>query len=162
MPVTLEGSCRCGAVSFSVESHTPYPYQLCYCSICRKAGGSGYAINIMGDHETLKIDGAEHIAMFHAPITEGGETWTGSAERHFCTKCGTMLWVYDAEWPELVHPFASAIDTDLPEPPERVHLMLDFKPAWVPVAAGPNDLTCGRYPSQSIEDWHRSRGLWID
>ena len=49
MPMRLEGSCRCGAISFSVNSHTPYPYQRCYCSICRKsAGGGGYAINIMG------------------------------------------------------------------------------------------------------------------
>jgi len=49
MPMRLEGSCRCGAISFSVDSHTPYPYQRCYCSICRKsAGGGGYAINIMG------------------------------------------------------------------------------------------------------------------
>ena len=48
-PMRLEGSCRCGAISFSVDSHTPYPYQRCYCSICRKsAGGGGYAINIMG------------------------------------------------------------------------------------------------------------------
>ena len=46
MPMRLEGSCRCGAISFSVGSHTPYPYQRCYCSICRKnAGGGGYAIN---------------------------------------------------------------------------------------------------------------------
>src|SRR5262245_54401568 len=46
----LEGSCRCGAISFSVDSHTPYPYQRCYCSICRKsAGGGGYAISIMVD-----------------------------------------------------------------------------------------------------------------
>ena len=45
MPMRLEGSCRCGAISFSVDSHTPYPYQRCYCSICRKsAGGGGYAI----------------------------------------------------------------------------------------------------------------------
>ena len=37
MPMRLEGSCRCGAISFSVDSHTPYPYQRCYCSICRKS-----------------------------------------------------------------------------------------------------------------------------
>ena len=49
MPMRLEGSCRCGAVRFALDSHTPYPYQRCYCSICRKsAGGGGYAINIMG------------------------------------------------------------------------------------------------------------------
>jgi hypothetical protein len=162
MPVTLQGSCRCGAVRFSVESHTPHPYQLCYCSICRKVGGSGYAINIMGDHATLKLEGRENTAMFHAPIAEHGRMQTGSAQRHFCTRCATMLWVYDDDWPELVHPFASAIDSKLPEPPERVHMMLDFKPAWVPVAAGPKDRRYARYSEQSIEDWHRTRGLWID
>src|SRR5215510_5287236 len=60
MPMTLEGSCRCGAVRFTVESHTPYPYQRCYCSICRKQdGGGGYAINIMGDADTLKVEGED-------------------------------------------------------------------------------------------------------
>lgn len=35
----LEGSCHCGAVTFSLESAHPYPYQRCYCSICRKTQG---------------------------------------------------------------------------------------------------------------------------
>ena len=51
----LEGSCHCGAVSFRVESSTPYPYQACYCSICRKtAGGGGYAINLGADANTRR------------------------------------------------------------------------------------------------------------
>ena len=32
----LEGSCHCKAVTFTVESHTPSPFQLCYCSVCRQ------------------------------------------------------------------------------------------------------------------------------
>ena len=43
----LEGSCHCGAVRFKLRSAHPYPFNLCYCSICRKpAGGGGYAINL--------------------------------------------------------------------------------------------------------------------
>jgi len=39
----LEGSCHCGAVRFRVSSGEPCPFNLCYCSICRKtAGGGGY------------------------------------------------------------------------------------------------------------------------
>jgi len=46
----LEGSCHCGAVTFSLDTETPYPYMRCYCSICRKTGGGGgFAVNIMGD-----------------------------------------------------------------------------------------------------------------
>ena len=43
----LHGSCHCGAVTFSLNSAHPYPFNICYCSICRKtAGGGGYAINL--------------------------------------------------------------------------------------------------------------------
>ena len=163
MPMILEGSCRCGAVNFSVASHTPYPYQRCYCSICRKAGaGGGYAVNIMGDFRSLSVDGSKNIRSYVAEITEDGRSYTGSCQRNFCKQCGTMLWVYDEGWPELMHPFASAVDTDLPKPLELVHLMLAFKPAWVTAQVGPNDQCFERYPVQSIEDWHRSRGLWIE
>jgi hypothetical protein len=159
MPMHLEGSCRCGAVGFSVDSHTPYPYQRCYCSICRKsAGGGGYAINIMGDAATLKVRGRPALRVWHPPID--GEP--GSAERYFCAKCGTPLWVSDKQWPELVHPFASAIDTPLPKSPANVHLLLRDKAPWVEPQIGPEDEVYDGYPALSIEDWHRRRGLWID
>jgi hypothetical protein len=160
----LEGSCRCGAVTFTLESHTPYPYQLCYCSICRKTdGGGGFAINIMGDARTLKVKDRRAIGMFHAKIKdEDGRCYTSRGERRFCRKCGTPLWVYDKEWPDLVHPFASAIDTRLPVPPSKTHLMLKYKASWVVPDIGPGDKKFRIYPKESIEDWHRKRGLWID
>ena len=158
MPMRLSGSCRCGAVSFTLDSHTPYPYQLCYCSICRKtAGGGGYAINLGGVTSTLEVRGRDHLAVFRAPID--GEVSSG--ERNFCRQCATALWLFDPSWPELIHPFASAIDSDLPVPPARVHLMLGSKPGWVEPQLGPDDQTFDSYPEQSLEDWHKSRGLWI-
>jgi hypothetical protein len=163
MPIQLEGSCRCGAVRFSVSSHTPYPYQLCYCSICRKtAGGGGYAINLMGDAATLQIEGRDALGVYCVEIDRNGHSEVSTAQRHFCTKCASALWLYDPTWPEMVHPFASAIDTDLPTPPERVHLMLAFKPSWVVPNVGPKDAVFDLYPEESIEDWHKARGLWID
>src|SRR5579863_4624915 len=67
MPMKLEGSCRCAAARFSVESHAPYPYQLCYCSICRKtAGGGGFAINLSADCKSLKVRGRKAIGIFRA------------------------------------------------------------------------------------------------
>jgi hypothetical protein len=84
----LEGSCRCGAVRFSVESHAPQPYQLCYCSICRKtAGGGGYAINLSAEAETLKVAGADAVGVYRAELVEeSGERTTSSGERNFCTR----------------------------------------------------------------------------
>ena len=165
MPLLLKGSCRCDAVNFEVESHTPVPFMLCYCSICRKQqGGGGFAINLGADYKTLKIKGKRNLGVYRAEIEDDEhptcEISTG--ERNFCKKCGSALWLYDPTWPELVHPFASAIDSDLPVPPSKVHLMLDFKPDWVVLNLGEGDQTFARYPKQSLEDWHKSRGLWID
>ena len=164
MARTLKGSCRCGAVHFSLVSHTPYPYQLCYCSICRKtAGGGGFAINVMGDYRTMKVIGRKAIRIFHAEIKdERGRCHTSRGQRHFCARCATALWIYDPEWPDLVHPFASAIDSPLPRPPSKVHLMLKFKPSWVKPDFGRGDARFQQYPKLSIEEWHRKRGLWSD
>ena len=165
MPQMLEGSCRCGAVRFSCDSHTPQPYQRCYCSICRKtAGGGGYAINLGADARSLKVQASEGAKrVFRAEIMQDdGACRLSSAERHFCTHCATALWLFSPEWPELIHPFASAIDSALPVPPASVHLMLRFKPSWVEPQIGVGDALFDHYPDESIEDWHRKRGLWIE
>jgi hypothetical protein len=165
MPVILEGACRCGAVTFTVASHAPHPYQLCYCSICRKtAGGGGYAINLSADYRTLKTQDPEGvIGVYRAEIRrESGACEISTGERNHCTRCATALWLYDPEWPDLVHPFASAIDSELPVPPARTHLMLKYKPSWVVPRIEPGDLAFDIYPEQSIEDWHRQHGVWID
>lgn len=163
MPLSLEGGCRCGAVTFRVDSHTPAPYQRCYCRICRKtAGGGGYAINLGARSDTLEVDGEKNLSVYRAEIERGGVCEKSSGERNFCKKCGSALRLYDPNWPELVHPFASAIDTDLPSPPSLVHCMLKYKANWVKPETGPSDQTFELYPEESIEDWHRARGLWID
>ena len=155
----LEGSCHCGAVRFSLESAHPYPFNLCYCSICRKtAGGGGFAINLSGNYHSLRVEGRDHIGVYHARID--GETSPG--QRHFCRHCATALWVYDSRWPELVHPFASAVDTELPRPPERIHLMLGSKAGWVEVRAGDEDRCFAEYPDESIAQWHQRLGLNAD
>ncbi len=152
----LEGSCHCGAVHFSAESHQPVPYQRCYCSICRKTqGGGGYAINIAADMDSLRVRGEDAVAVYHAKMREPhkrGQVSTG--QRHFCRLCGSALWLFSPEWPELVHPFASAVDTALPVPKATTHIMLAFKPDWVEPHRGKGDIMCEGYPEESIADWH--------
>lgn len=158
----LEGSCHCRAVRFTLESAHPYPFNLCYCSICRKtAGGGGFAINLGGDFETLQVDGREEVSVYQAAAkhTARGEPDLSPARRHFCRRCGSALWVWDPRWPKLVHPFASAVDSHLPVPPERTHLMLGSKAAWVQLHVGDEDQCFESYPEESIEAWHKRLGL---
>ena len=84
------------------------------------------------------------------------------AERSFCRVCASALWVWDPRWPALLHPFASAVDTPLPVPPERVHLMLGSKADWVEVAKGDDDRLFDEYPAESIAEWHERLGLVDD
>jgi hypothetical protein len=153
----LEGSCHCQAVRFSVESSAPYPFMRCYCSICRKtAGTGGYAINLGAHRATLEVEGEEHLAVYRARLDDGS---TSSGERNFCRLCGSALWLYDPSWPELVHPHASAIDTPLPVPPDRVHMMLGSRAAWVEPEIKPADRRFDEYPEESLAQWHERHGL---
>src|SRR5829696_6208838 len=141
----LEGSCHCGAVSFRVESETPYPYQACYCSICRKtAGGGGYAINLGAAANTLEIEGAENLSVYNAKLYDRGgseEIPASEAERNFCRFCGSFLWLYS------------------PGYPDHVRLMLDYAAPWCEIPTGEGEKHFREYPKESLEGWHRRHGL---
>jgi hypothetical protein len=157
----LEGSCSCGAVSFSVESRAPYPFLRCYCSICRKtAGGGGYAINVSGQADTLAVRGGEHVKVYRAMLDENGERSQSEHQRHFCGRCGSHLWAFHPSWPELIHPLASALDTPLPRPPEHVHMMLGSKASWVGVEGTPDDSSFEAYPDFSLAEWHERHHVY--
>jgi hypothetical protein len=155
----LQGSCHCGRVTFSVESAQPVPFMRCYCSICRKtAGTGGYAINLGADYRTLEVRGKRYLRVYRALLREGDQVRESTAQRHFCGHCGTALWLYDPTWPELVHPHAGAIDTPLPLPPERVHLMLGSRANWAEPEGHPGDPRYDGYPDMSLAEWHEQRG----
>lgn len=158
----LKGSCHCKAVTFSVESPHPYPFNLCYCEICRKtAGAGGYAINLGADFATLAVEGREYIQVYRARLVSAdtGAMTESPGERSFCRICGSALWLWDTRWPELIHPHASVIDTGLPVPPERTHLMLASKAGWVTPVVGEGDKQFDAYPQESLAAWHVRLGL---
>lgn len=159
----LDGSCHCKSVQFTVESKTFYPYNRCYCTICRKtAGGGGYAINIMGDANTLKVTGEKNISIYRSRRNDRKnyeQDGLAKARRYFCSICGSALWIHGTDWPDFVYPFASAIDTALPQPPESTHLMLAYKAAWVSPDKRNNDPCYTHYPDIGINDWHIEKNL---
>ncbi|KAJ7342970.1 Mss4-like protein [Mycena albidolilacea] len=164
MPVELKGSCHCGAVRFSLQSSTPVPYQLCVCSICRKVGGVGGSINLGGHSNTLKIEkGQEFISVYNAVMNrDTPEESVASSERNFCSKCSAMLWLYDKTWPELIHPFASAIDSPALQIPDKmVCVKVDSKPDYVRLPEGPKEVY-EKYGSESLESWHKKNGFFVE
>ena len=150
----LAGSCFCGAVRFTVETRTPYPYRRCYCARCRKtAGGTGAAANVLAQTSTLQVTGADALTEFAAP---------DATRTRFCSRCGSALYLTIDAVTDFVYPFASAIDTPLPEPPERLHVFTAEAPAWARPPSGPEDLAVERNTNESVEGWHRRHGLIED
>src|SRR5215217_3858197 len=101
------------------------------------------------------------LLLFHLPQDGGepGEVSVSRAERNFCKFCGSFLWLDDPRWPELVHTFASAVDTPLPKPPEHVRLMLNYAAPWCEIPTGEGEQHFPEYPEESLEEWHRRHGL---
>jgi len=122
----------------------------CYCSICRKtAGGGGYAVNLGALSSTLEVEGEDNLSVYNAKLYDrgdAGEVPASEAERNFCGLCGSFLWLFSPSYPELVHPFASAIDTLLPKPPERYHIMLDYAAPWCEIPSTPAERHFPEYP----------------
>ena len=158
----LEGSCHCEKVKFSVHSKTPYPFSQCYCSICRKLnGGGGYSINIMAETSSLKVEGENSITVYRSAFNDRGvyeEDGLGYSRRNFCKHCGTMLWNFNTKYPDWIYIFASAVDTQLPTPPEIRHTMVKHKQPWVKIYDDNHQFD--QYPNESIEEWHKNRSLY--
>lgn len=153
--MTLAGSCHCGAVTFTVDVPEPVPYLRCYCSICRKTAGSGgYGINLGARTASLTVTGAAHIRRYNPATGETGPEVPELSGRRFCGACGSALWNFDARWPEFIHPHAGAIDSDLPAPDERVHMMLASAANWVAPDVGADDRCFDAYPDETLAEWH--------
>lgn len=54
---------------------------------------------------------------------------------------------------------ASAIDTDLPAPPEHTQLMLGSKAPCAEPEMAANDKLFNEYPDEFIAEWHKQLGL---
>ena len=71
-----------------------------------------------------------------------------------------MLWVWDKSWLELVHPFASAINTEPPVPDEMVCVRGDSKPDWARWPEGKE--VHQAFGEESIESWHKRHKFWVE
>jgi hypothetical protein len=77
-PVTLNGSCHCGAVKFETRLTEGFASaRRCTCSICRMRGAIAVT-STPDDFRIIEVDDQISTYCFN----------TMSAEHHFCSKCG--------------------------------------------------------------------------
>ena len=77
-PVTLNGSCHCGAVKFETTLTEGFASaRRCTCSICRMRG----AVAVTSTHRAFRVtEGEEKLSTYRFN--------TKTAEHHFCSLCG--------------------------------------------------------------------------
>jgi len=156
----FEGSCGCGAVGFQVRSNAPYPYLRGFGRLDRKiAGSGGFAAFLFAHAPTLEIDGKEHIRIFHWPAEDGGEP---ILEHHFCGQCGSALWQFDPRWPDHLHPYATAVDSPLPVPPEYNDFNIAERASWVNLPPGDNATREDGGYTTGMAAWHREKGWLVE
>ena len=114
----------------------------------------------MAEAPTMNIEGAEHLSVYRSALNDRGmyeEDGLGFSRRSFCKHCGTMMWNANPNHGDWIYLFASAVDTPLPAPPEVRHTMVKHKAPWIELSDSEQQFD--QYPDESIEDWHKNRGL---
>ena len=88
------GSCRCGAVTLTINGK-PMMMAQCHCSDCQKTTGTGHASNTMFSAEDVEIHGE---ATGHTVTTDSGNQNT----RYFCPTCGSRMYGLNSGRPGMI------------------------------------------------------------
>ena len=95
-----QGSCHCGAVSFSVEAPEHLEVERCNCSICSKAG---FLHLIVPAGNFTQLSGEDELANY---------TFNSGVARHtFCSNCGIKPFYTPRSNPDGVDVNVNCLDT---------------------------------------------------
>jgi hypothetical protein len=98
----IAGGCLCGAVRYEVAGDSLYAV-LCHCRDCQRSSGTGH-VPVMGmPKSSFTVRGA---TLSYAVSHDGGR----SSIRHFCPKCGSLLFGTTEIAPEAVSIYVGTLD----------------------------------------------------
>jgi hypothetical protein len=115
-PRTLNGSCLCGAVRYTVADEFQYA-MICHCSQCRRATGS--AFKPFGSIERAKLK------VIAGPIRIYGDVMTHNAH---CETCGSLLYSIVNEGQRAHVTYGTLIDAPTLKPTQ--HIFAGSKAPW--------------------------------
>ncbi len=117
----ITGGCLCGSVRYQADGDTLFAV-FCHCRDCQRVSGSGH-VPVMGMPKALfKVDGETRT--FAVPGTSGLKSI-----RHFCPKCGSLLFGTPESAPEAVSIYVGSLDDPSVFRPEAILFRRD-RHAW--------------------------------
>ncbi|KAF7308948.1 DUF636-domain-containing protein [Mycena kentingensis (nom. inval.)] len=103
---TRLGSCLCKRVRFSVVGN-PFSYAVCHCTNCKKSAGSAFMANAFFPPDKITItEGKELVKQYADSDTTSGSTLL----RHFCSGCGSSLFLSSPTKKDWIAVCPSAMD----------------------------------------------------
>jgi hypothetical protein len=132
MNVPINGSCQCGAVTFTLRTEPLLTYA-CFCTSCQKRTGSAFSMGLIVPADALDVSG-ELTAW--SRTSDKGHTNT----RYSCADCGNIIYGIDDTGMNLAKLQAGLLEDTCDIEPE-VYLFGRSKQRWVnlPAKARPFD-----------------------
>lgn len=122
----LTGGCLCGAVRFEVSPPTKWCAH-CHCSLCRRAHGAAFVTWFGVDRSRFAlVAGEDRLTWFHS---------TPSAQRGFCSRCGSTIFFESENWPGEIHIALALMDAAIDREP-AAHVFFDTHVSWFEVNDG--------------------------
>ncbi|WP_082035042.1 MULTISPECIES: GFA family protein [Phaeobacter] len=115
------GGCLCGKVRYSSASN-PLATVQCYCSDCRRIGGTGHATHTVIPFDAFLLEGA--VAEY-TKLADSGNRIT----RRFCPVCGSAIYHTRDGLEGLVVLRTSSLDDPELAPPDRA-IYVDSALSW--------------------------------
>lgn len=124
--MTLTGSCRCGAVRYTLAQDVMPPVYCCHCLDCQSWSGSAFTQQAVAREDALSVVGETAIYRFTNP---SGSTST----QHVCPMCHTRVWNTNTARPGIALIRAGTLDASDTLIP-RAHIWVKRKQPWVTIA----------------------------
>lgn len=99
-----QGGCLCGSVRYATTAK-PTRVTICHCRFCQKATGSAYMVEPIFDKDDFEL--VAGTPKTYDQLSEGsGKT----VHVHFCSGCGTKLWLSFERFPNAIGIYAGTFD----------------------------------------------------
>lgn len=142
-----QGSCACGAVSYSLKAD-PLIVHACHCTRCQRQTGAAFAVNALIETDAVEVhEGA--VSSVHVPTVEGR-----TQEVVRCEACGTALWshyAFGGLGKAIAFVRVGTLDDAGACPPD-VHIFTETKVDWLELPSS----------ARSVPEYYVTREVWPD
>lgn len=116
--MTIEGGCLCGAVRYAL-SEEPFDSGYCHCRMCQRASGAPAMVFASVHRDRAAIIKGEPRKR---RSSDHGERW-------HCVECGTPLFMFEEEFPDILDVAVVSLDDPEPAAP-RFHIWRSSAQPW--------------------------------